>query len=117
MIYSLILICVVLFFTVLERSTSLSPPAVDQEFGTHEISSSAENSKTEISDITSPEAAETKRSSNPLDVCNLTSRDPPKSPPTKKRIREGAPKLWSPVETIQGKWFTFVCRGAKATNL
>ncbi|XP_074036788.1 nucleolar protein 4 isoform X2 [Leptinotarsa decemlineata] len=42
----------------------------------------------------------TKRSSNPLDVCNLTSRDPPKSP-SKKRPYEAAPKLWSPVETIE----------------
>ncbi|KAG5888262.1 hypothetical protein JTB14_009061 [Gonioctena quinquepunctata] len=41
-----------------------------------------------------------KRSSNPLDVCNLTSRDPPKIP-AKKRHYESAPKLWSPVETIE----------------
>lgn len=41
--------------------------------------------------VSSPEP---KRSSNPLDVCNLTSRDPPKP-------RTPAPKLWSPVETIE----------------
>lgn len=52
---------------------------------------------------------EPKRSSNPLDVCNLTSRDPPKiSTPPKKRhlnhlsenkeVKNPAPKIWSPVE-------------------
>lgn len=55
---------------------------------------------------------EPKRSSNPLDVCNLTSRDPPKisTPPKKRHLnhlsenkvagndRGPTPKIWSPVE-------------------
>lgn len=52
---------------------------------------------------------EPKRSSNPLDVCNLTSRDPPKTPPKKRQLNQvnGAsqtpttPKLWSPVDGIE----------------
>lgn len=56
---------------------------------------------------------EPKRSSNPLDVCNLTSRDPPKTPPKKRHLNHlsdnpspqnpptVAPKLWSPVETLE----------------
>lgn len=47
-----------------------------------------------------PKTPEPKRSSNPLDVCNLTSKDPPRSPP-KKRHYEATPKLWSPVDTIE----------------
>lgn len=47
-----------------------------------------------------PKTPEQKRSSNPLDVCNLTAKDPPKSPP-KKRHYEAIPKLWSPVDTIE----------------
>lgn len=49
-----------------------------------------------------PKTPEPKRSSNPLDVCNLTSKDPPRSPP-KKRHYEAAPKLWSPVDTIESE--------------
>ncbi|VEN34697.1 unnamed protein product, partial [Callosobruchus maculatus] len=42
--------------------------------------------------------AEPKRSSNPLDIANLTAKDPPSS---KKRSAEGGPpKLWSPVDRI-----------------
>ncbi|CAH1959478.1 unnamed protein product [Acanthoscelides obtectus] len=42
--------------------------------------------------------AEPKRSSNPLDIANLTAKDPPNS---RKRTAEGgAPKLWSPVDRI-----------------
>lgn len=50
-----------------------------------------------------PKTPEPKRSSNPLDVCNLTSKDPPRSPrsPPKKRHYEAAPKLWSPIDTIE----------------
>lgn len=57
---------------------------------------------------------EPKRSSNPLDVCNLTSRDPPKTPPKKRHLNHlsdggttpqvippQTPKLWSPVEGIE----------------
>ncbi|KAF5304732.1 hypothetical protein FQA39_LY09509 [Lamprigera yunnana] len=53
---------------------------------------------------------EPKRSSNPLDVCNLTSRDPPKSPPKKRHLNHLSdnsqplpvtPKLWSPVDGIE----------------
>lgn len=56
---------------------------------------------------------EPKRSSNPLDVCNLTSRDPPKTPPKKRHLNHlsdnpspqnpptTAPKLWSPVEGLE----------------
>lgn len=56
---------------------------------------------------------EPKRSSNPLDVCNLTSRDPPKTPPKKRHLNHlsdnpspqnpptAAPKLWSPVEALE----------------
>lgn len=58
---------------------------------------------------------EPKRSSNPLDVCNLTSRDTPKTPPKKRHLNHlsdgGAlsqktatpphtPKFWSPAEGI-----------------
>lgn len=55
---------------------------------------------------------EPKRSSNPLDVCNLTSRDPPKisTPPKKRHLNhlsenkgtgqpDKSPKIWSPVES------------------
>ncbi|XP_045462255.1 nucleolar protein 4 isoform X3 [Harmonia axyridis] len=51
--------------------------------------------------------SETKKSSNPLDVCNLTSKDPPKSPPKLKEVKSEAskpntsPKLWSPVQSIK----------------
>ncbi|GJQ81064.1 hypothetical protein Trydic_g21871 [Trypoxylus dichotomus] len=57
---------------------------------------------------------EPKRSSNPLDVCNLTSRDPPKTPPKKRHLNHlsdnpspqnpptsAPPKLWSPVEVLE----------------
>jgi hypothetical protein len=49
----------------------------------------------------------TKRSSNPLDVCNLTAKDPPKSPPKKRHLNNldnrphPAPKLWSPADNIE----------------
>lgn len=56
---------------------------------------------------------EPKRSSNPLDVCNLTSKDPPRTPPKKRHLNHlsdnsypqarptTTPKLWSPVEGIE----------------
>lgn len=52
---------------------------------------------------------EQRRSSNPLDVCNLTAKDPPKPPATPPKKRhlstppqgQAAPKLWSPVEGIE----------------
>ncbi|XP_008196033.1 nucleolar protein 4 isoform X1 [Tribolium castaneum] len=49
---------------------------------------------------------EPKRSSNPLDVCNLTAKDPPKTPPKKRHLngsepKQTPPKLWSPVESIE----------------
>ncbi|CAG9834276.1 unnamed protein product [Diabrotica balteata] len=40
-----------------------------------------------------------KRSSNPLDVCNLTSKDPPRSP-AKRSHADSTPKLWSPVDNL-----------------
>ncbi|KAJ3648083.1 hypothetical protein Zmor_019919 [Zophobas morio] len=52
---------------------------------------------------TSTPTPELKRSTNPLDVCNLTAKDPPKSPPKKRPLHgaEKTPKLWSPVESIE----------------
>lgn len=56
---------------------------------------------------------EPKRSSNPLDVCNLTAKDPPRTPPKKRHLNHlsdnsypqapsaTTPKLWSPVEGIE----------------
>ncbi|XP_044745682.1 nucleolar protein 4 isoform X2 [Coccinella septempunctata] len=52
---------------------------------------------------------ETKKSSNPLDVCNLTSKDPPKSPPKLKEVKSECtkastsptPKLWSPLQSVK----------------
>ncbi|XP_017772532.1 PREDICTED: nucleolar protein 4-like isoform X2 [Nicrophorus vespilloides] len=48
------------------------------------------------------------RSTNPLDVCNLTSRDSPRTPPKKRHLYQTCttstpttPKLWSPVESIE----------------
>ncbi|XP_057654788.1 uncharacterized protein LOC130893039 [Diorhabda carinulata] len=40
-----------------------------------------------------------RKSNNPLDVCNLTSKDPPRSP-AKRRYQDAAPKLWSPVADL-----------------
>ncbi|KAJ8938740.1 hypothetical protein NQ318_016035, partial [Aromia moschata] len=44
-----------------------------------------------------------RRSSNPLDVANLTARDPPRYPAKKRHLEhppETAPKLWSPVDGV-----------------
>lgn len=84
------------------------PPAPPAEVTPYLVPPAAETldlSRTngEVQKIASPEP---KRSSHPLDVCNLTAKDPPKTPP-KKRILNGnegkqpAPKLWSPVESIE----------------
>lgn len=59
-----------------------------------------------------PDFNGSKRSSNPLDVCNLTSKDPPKTPPKKRHLinlsnnyhnsqPSQGPKLWSPIASLE----------------
>lgn len=67
-------------------------------------------SQTKIDGPLRTSTPEPKRSSNPLDVCNLTSRDPPKisTPPKKRHLNHlsenktpsnnPTPKIWSPIE-------------------
>ncbi|CAH0551520.1 unnamed protein product [Brassicogethes aeneus] len=67
----------------------LQQPAVTPDLfnSDQEVVNVAPSSPVIIKDEAPPEPI--KRSSNPLDVCNLTSPDPPKA------------KLWSPVDTIE----------------
>lgn len=67
-------------------------------------------SQTKIDGPLRSSTPEPKRSSNPLDVCNLTSKDPPKSPPKKRHLNHLSensqpppvtPKLWSPIDGIE----------------
>ncbi|XP_065171559.1 nucleolar protein 4-like [Atheta coriaria] len=104
-----------------ENDAAVTPPPPHhqqlQRQQNGEISQS--HSKT-VEPLTKSRTLEPKRSSNPLDVCNLlTSADPPppsKTPPKKRHLnhlsdqqparRNGdaitsTPKLWSPVESIE----------------
>ncbi|KAJ8929196.1 hypothetical protein NQ314_018145 [Rhamnusium bicolor] len=53
-------------------------------------------------DLLKTNTPEPKRSSNPLDVSNLTSRDPPRSPAKKRHLNNlsETPKLWSPIDSL-----------------
>lgn len=103
--------------------------SVDKDLLIHGSKVDAQNcedisqSQTKIDGPLRTSTPEPKRSSNPLDVCNLTSRNPPPpsakittTPPKKRHLnhlsaeskatneqRAPAPKLWSPVERIKNR--------------
>lgn len=81
-----------------------TPPAEKQQHSldlSHKCSDISQ-SQTKIDGPLRTSSPEPKRSSNPLDVCNLTSRDPPKisTPPKKRHLNHlsASPKIWSPVD-------------------
>lgn len=92
-----------------ERKSPLQNHSLDLSTKNTDISQSQKR----IEPALRADTPEPKRSNNPLDVCNLTSRDPPKTPPKKRHLNHlsdgtvpqvipsQTPKLWSPVEGIE----------------
>ncbi|CAG9860684.1 unnamed protein product, partial [Phyllotreta striolata] len=80
---------------------SVSPPApADSSMESHqERPPSPQKKELNNSQISAGDQQPQKRSSNPLDVCNLTSKDPPRSP-CKRLYQETVPKLWSPADGL-----------------
>ncbi|XP_018334835.1 serine/threonine-protein kinase pakG-like, partial [Agrilus planipennis] len=92
-------------------NTSASSPTLDLSQRSTDIAQSQANIDVPLAEST----PEPKRSSNPLDVCNLTAKDPPKSPKklhsdnlSEKPVTPAVvtssspptPKLWSPVQGL-----------------
>lgn len=93
----------------LEFGGAKTPPHLPQINGDSPENRSLDLSHRNVEGPSRIDTPEPKRSSNPLDVCNLTSRDPPKTPPKKRQLipvdgggqTPTTPKLWSPVEGIE----------------